>query len=70
VRLSTKEFAFQLTSSTHELERARWDAAVGEWLRAIAPAVQYDTRTNGSGTLMRIHRDTRFSNRSSWDYRT
>jgi len=35
--------------------------AVGKRLQAIAPAVQYDTRTNGSGTLMRIHRDTRFS---------
>ena len=35
--------------------------ALGQGLQAIAPNIQYDTRTNGSGTLMRIHRDTRFS---------
>jgi uncharacterized protein (TIGR02453 family) len=35
--------------------------ALGEGLQTIAPNIQYDTRTNGSGTLMRIHRDTRFS---------
>lgn len=36
-------------------------AAVGERLRAEFPHVTYDTRTNGSGSLMRIYRDTRFS---------
>lgn len=35
--------------------------ALGERLQAIAPNVQYDTRTNGSGSLMRIYRDVRFS---------
>jgi uncharacterized protein (TIGR02453 family) len=35
--------------------------AVGDRLQAHLPAIRYDTRTNGSGTLMRLHRDTRFS---------
>ena len=35
--------------------------ALGERLREIAPKVRYDTRTNGSGSLLRIYRDTRFS---------
>lgn len=35
--------------------------ALGERLQSIAPNIQYDTRTNGQGTLMRIYRDTRFS---------
>lgn len=35
--------------------------AVGEQLRFISPHIQYDTRTNGQGSLMRIYRDTRFS---------
>ena len=34
---------------------------LGPALKNRYPAVQYDTRTNGSGTLMRIYRDTRFS---------
>lgn len=34
---------------------------MGERLRFISPHVQYDTRTNGQGSLMRIYRDTRFS---------
>lgn len=33
----------------------------GEKLKAIAPAIGYDTRTNGAGSLMRIYRDIRFS---------
>lgn len=36
-------------------------SAVGERLRAEYQHVRYDTRTNGSGSLMRIYRDTRFS---------
>lgn len=36
-------------------------AAVGEGLQSIEPGIQVDLRTNGSGSLMRIHRDTRFS---------
>lgn len=35
--------------------------AVGQHLRPIAPHIITDTRTNGSGSLMRLHRDTRFS---------
>lgn len=35
--------------------------ALGERLQAYFPEIRYDTRTNGSGTLMRIHRDVRFS---------
>jgi uncharacterized protein (TIGR02453 family) len=36
-------------------------AALGRRLHERFPEVRYDTRTNGSGTLMRIYRDTRFS---------
>jgi uncharacterized protein (TIGR02453 family) len=35
--------------------------AVGARLQALDQAIRFDTRTNGQGTLMRIHRDTRFS---------
>ena len=35
--------------------------AVGEQLQFISPHIQYDTRTNGQGSLMRIYRDVRFS---------
>ncbi len=35
--------------------------AIGERLQSISTRIQYDTRTNGSGSLMRIYRDTRFS---------
>jgi uncharacterized protein (TIGR02453 family) len=35
--------------------------ALGERLQATFPAIGYDPRTNGAGSLMRIHRDTRFS---------
>lgn len=34
---------------------------VGERLQSISGQIKYDTRTNGSGSLMRIYRDTRFS---------
>lgn len=33
----------------------------GEKLRKLAPDINYDTRTNGAGSLMRIYRDIRFS---------
>lgn len=36
-------------------------AALGERLKAISPDIEYDTRSNGSGSMMRIYRDTRFS---------
>lgn len=35
--------------------------AVGDRLKTIVSGIRYDTRTNGSGSLMRVHRDTRFS---------
>lgn len=35
--------------------------ALGGRLQYISPHIQYDTRTNGQGSLMRIYRDTRFS---------
>lgn len=35
--------------------------ALGHRLQSIAPHIQIDPRTNGSGNLMRINRDTRFS---------
>ena len=35
--------------------------AMGNRLQHLFPNMQYDTRTNGSGSLMRIYRDTRFS---------
>lgn len=35
--------------------------ALGERLKLISPAITYDTRTNGAGSLMRIYRDIRFS---------
>ncbi len=34
---------------------------VGERLQKISPHIRYDLSTNGSGSLMRINRDTRFS---------
>ena len=34
---------------------------LGERLREIAPHIRFDTRTNGAGSLMRIHRDVRFA---------
>lgn len=34
---------------------------MGIRLQYISPHIQYDTRTNGQGSLMRIYRDTRFS---------
>lgn len=35
--------------------------ALGERLKSISSGLIYDTRTNGSGSLMRINRDIRFS---------
>lgn len=35
--------------------------ALGERLKSISKAVMYDTRTNGSGSILRIYRDLRFS---------
>jgi len=35
--------------------------ALGMRLQEISPSIRFDTRTNGSGSLMRIYRDIRFS---------
>lgn len=35
--------------------------ALGERLKLISPELRYDTRLNGSGSMMRIYRDVRFS---------
>ena len=35
--------------------------AMGERLKSLSPNINIDPRTNGSGNLMRINRDTRFS---------
>ena len=35
--------------------------ALGERLKTLSPNLIYDTRTNGTGSLMRIHCDIRFS---------
>jgi uncharacterized protein (TIGR02453 family) len=35
--------------------------ALGERLKLLSPEIAYDTRTNGSGSIMRIYRDLRFS---------
>jgi uncharacterized protein (TIGR02453 family) len=35
--------------------------ALGERLKLLSPEIVYDTRTNGSGSIMRIYRDLRFS---------
>lgn len=34
---------------------------LGDRLRLLVPNINYDTRTNGSGSMMRIYRDVRFS---------
>ena len=38
-----------------------WVAAMGARLKSLDPDIVVDTRTNGSGSLMRWNRDTRFS---------
>ena len=35
--------------------------AMGERLKILSPAIIADTRLNGSGSIFRIYRDTRFS---------
>jgi uncharacterized protein (TIGR02453 family) len=36
-------------------------ADLGEKLLQLSPQLQFDLRTNGSGSILRIHRDIRFS---------
>lgn len=56
---------FEANKSTyqeHVLEPAKaFILETGAQLRKMEPGVVYDTRTNGSGSLFRIYRDTRFS---------
>jgi len=40
---------------------ARFVEVVGSRLQEVAPAVQYDSRTSGLGSIARIYRDVRFS---------
>ena len=48
--------------TNHLLEPAQaLVAALGARLQDISPNIRFDVRTNGSGSLMRIYRDTRFS---------
>ena len=35
--------------------------SLGTRLKSISPEIMFDTRTNGTGSMMRIYRDTRFS---------
>jgi uncharacterized protein (TIGR02453 family) len=35
--------------------------ALGDQLKSVFDEIQYDTRTNGRGSILRIYRDTRFS---------
>lgn len=54
--------ANKATYQTQLLEPAQtFLTELGQKLQTISEGVRYDTRTNGGGTLMRIHRDTRFS---------
>jgi uncharacterized protein (TIGR02453 family) len=47
---------------THLLRPAQaFIIQLGERLRTLDPDIQYDTRTNGAGSLFRIYRDVRFS---------
>jgi uncharacterized protein (TIGR02453 family) len=47
---------------SHLLEPAQaFVVALGERLKLLSPEIIYDTRANGSGSIMRIYRDLRFS---------
>lgn len=56
---------FQVNKSTFQKELQEpaqlFVANLGMRLQEISPEIRFDTRTNGSGSLMRIYRDTRFS---------
>lgn len=73
---ATLQFLHELAANNHrewfEANRARYEsellepavdfvATMGAELQAISPGLRADTATNGTGTLMRIYRDTRFS---------
>lgn len=66
------ELQFNNNRDWFEAQRARYAAhvqqpaqafvaALGQRLQTLAPAIRYDTRLNGAGSIMRIHRDIRFS---------
>lgn len=51
----------QLFKDSLQQPALRFIEDVGEQLKLKNPKIRYDLRTNGSGSLMRINRDTRFS---------
>ena len=65
IRLNNNRDWFQVNKSVY-IEQVR-DPAVefvidlGTRLQRLAPSIQFDTAVNGSGSLMRIYRDIRFS---------
>lgn len=40
---------------------SRFVTTLGAELQRLSPGIHYDSRANGQGSIMRIHRDTRFS---------
>ncbi|MEE8441257.1 MAG: DUF2461 domain-containing protein [Spirochaetia bacterium] len=48
---------------------AEFVGTFGDRLRSLFPGIQYDPRTSGSGSIMRIYRDTRFG-RDKAPYKT
>ena len=54
--------AHKETYQTHLLKPAQaFVETLGQKLQTVSSDIRVDTRTNGSGVLMRIYRDTRFS---------
>lgn len=61
---NTREWFAANKARYEEFVRApalQWVAAMGERLKSLDSEIVVDTRTNGSGSLMRAARDTRFS---------
>jgi uncharacterized protein (TIGR02453 family) len=56
---------FQANKNTYQEQllkpAQRFVLALGERLQEISSTIRYDTATNGTGSLMRIYRDVRFS---------
>ena len=61
---NTREFFTENRARFDDVIKApalEWVAAMGARLKLLDPDIVVDTRTNGSGSLMRWNRDTRFS---------
>lgn len=61
---NTREFFMANRARFDEAVKApalEWVSAMGARLKTLDPDIVVDTRTNGSGSLMRWNRDTRFS---------